>query len=152
MPTFPDLEGLVNDGKIARPANRPNSKSSCVHSFSGTARDSVRVTRPFLCPARLQDPAHAEGAAAKAGPEEADGLPSLSVRECAASASFWLLFVTFGLGTGCGLMFVNNLGAQPACPVNPTSATCCHAHPDVLPLTTILHHSTFPYGSGSNGV
>jgi hypothetical protein len=36
--------------------------------------------------------------------------PALTVRECCASSSFWLLFVVFGMGTGLGLMFVNNLG------------------------------------------
>lgn len=37
----------------------------------------------------------------------------LKLWECAASLNFWLLFLVFGMGTGTGLMFVNNLGAQP---------------------------------------
>ncbi len=40
---------------------------------------------------------------------------ALTVRECCASLNFWLLFFVFGVGTGIGLMFVNNLG------------TCSHA-------------------------
>lgn len=36
--------------------------------------------------------------------------PSLTLRECALSLNFWLLFFVFGCGTGVGLMFVNNLG------------------------------------------
>lgn len=43
--------------------------------------------------------------------------PALTVRECCASLSFWLLFAVFGTGTGLGLMFVNNLG-EPC-------ITCC---------------------------
>ena len=39
-------------------------------------------------------------------------LPSMTVWACCTSANFWLLFVVFGAGTGCGLMFVNNLGAH----------------------------------------
>ncbi|KAK9904691.1 hypothetical protein WJX75_000633 [Coccomyxa subellipsoidea] len=34
----------------------------------------------------------------------------LKLWECAASLNFWLLFLVFGVGTGIGLMFVNNLG------------------------------------------
>ncbi|EIE19129.1 Nodulin-like-domain-containing protein [Coccomyxa subellipsoidea C-169] len=36
--------------------------------------------------------------------------PNLKLWECAASLNFWLLFLVFGVGTGIGLMFVNNLG------------------------------------------
>ena len=39
-------------------------------------------------------------------------LPSMTVWACCTSANFWLLFVIFGVGTGCGLMFVNSLGAH----------------------------------------
>ena len=39
-------------------------------------------------------------------------VPSMTVWACCASANFWLLFVIFGAGTGCGLMFVNSLGAH----------------------------------------
>ena len=42
--------------------------------------------------------------------ESATGPPALTVRECCASLNFWLLFTIFGIGTGLGLMFVNNLG------------------------------------------
>ena len=38
---------------------------------------------------------------------------ALTVRECCASLNFWLLFTVFGVGTGVGLMFVNNLGKSP---------------------------------------
>ncbi len=38
--------------------------------------------------------------------------PDLKLWECAASINFWLLFLVFGVGTGIGLMFVNNLGEQ----------------------------------------
>lgn len=37
----------------------------------------------------------------------------LKLWECAASLNFWLLFLVFGMGTGTGLMFVNNLGTYP---------------------------------------
>ena len=41
---------------------------------------------------------------------------ALTVGECCASLNFWLLFTVFGVGTGLGLMFVNNLGKRPHTP------------------------------------
>ena len=39
--------------------------------------------------------------------------PDLSPLQCAASLDFWLLFLIFGMGAGCGLLFINNVGAWP---------------------------------------
>ena len=35
----------------------------------------------------------------------------LTLVQCAASPDYWLLFGVLGAGTGCGLLFSNNLGA-----------------------------------------
>lgn len=35
----------------------------------------------------------------------------LTLVQCAASPDYWLLFAVLGAGTGCGLLFSNNLGA-----------------------------------------
>lgn len=43
-------------------------------------------------------------------PDEPDA-SDLTPLQCAASLDFWLLFVVFGIGAGCGLMLINNLGA-----------------------------------------
>ena len=42
-------------------------------------------------------------------PDEPDA-SDLTPLQCAASLDFWLLFVVFGIGAGCGLMLINNLG------------------------------------------
>ena len=36
----------------------------------------------------------------------------LTLVQCAASPDYWLLFGVLGAGTGCGLLFSNNLGAR----------------------------------------
>jgi hypothetical protein len=43
-------------------------------------------------------------------PDEPDA-SDLTPLQCAASLDFWLLFVVFGIGAGCGLMLIKNLGA-----------------------------------------
>ena len=53
--------------------------------------------------------------------EAVGGPPALTVRECCASLNFWLLFTVFGVGTGLGLMFVNNLGEPHIRPLRPVS-------------------------------
>ena len=55
-------------------------------------------------------PSQAAGTNCSRNAESATGPPALTVRECCASLNFWLLFTIFGVGTGLGLMFVNNLG------------------------------------------
>jgi hypothetical protein len=40
--------------------------------------------------------------------------PYFAPLQCAASLDFWLLFIVFGIGAGCGLMLINNLGASSA--------------------------------------
>lgn len=45
-------------------------------------------------------------------PDEPDA-SDLTPLQCAASLDFWLLFVVFGTGAGCGLLLINNLGALP---------------------------------------
>ena len=55
-------------------------------------------------------PSQGAAGSCAADAESAAGPPALTVRECCASLDFWLLFVVFGVGTGLGLMFVNNLG------------------------------------------
>ena len=54
---------------------------------------------------------------------------ALTVRECCASLNFWLLFTVFGVGTGIGLMFVNNLGM---CPTAALQLTCADVHEDSI--------------------
>ena len=58
---------------------------------------------------------HCEGPAQgqDAGVQRTMKPAALTVRECCASLNFWLLFTVFGVGTGIGLMFVNNLGVSP---------------------------------------
>jgi hypothetical protein len=48
------------------------------------------------------------GAAAAVAPAD------LSLVQCAASPDYWALFGVLGAGTGCGLLFSNNLGARRA--------------------------------------
>ena len=38
--------------------------------------------------------------------------PNLSPLQCARSLDFWLLFLVFGTGAGCGILFINNVGGR----------------------------------------
>jgi hypothetical protein len=42
---------------------------------------------------------------------DASATPNLSPLQCARSLDFWLLFLVFGTGAGCGILFINNVGA-----------------------------------------
>jgi hypothetical protein len=62
----------------------------------------------------------------------------LKLWECAASLNFWLLFLVFGVGTGIGLMFVNNLG-EPI-PLNHLTAMSLPQHLAVAPSSHAHSH------------
>ena len=66
----------------------------------------------------------------------------LTLRECLASLDFWLLWLVFGIGAGCGLQLINNLGAaafpRPRGIISPLPRPCAdvascmvepHCHP-----------------------
>ena len=61
----------------------------------------------FLCSVMTTD-RRAVRAASAVG--DASATPSLSPLQCARSLDFWLLFLVFGIGAGCGILFINNVG------------------------------------------
>lgn len=64
---------------------------------------------------RQAAPAPAHGPVWRA-PRLALAPAELTLVQCAASPDYWLLFGVLGAGTGCGLLFSNNLGAcKPGC-------------------------------------
>lgn len=75
------------------------------------------------------------GAAGQAVPKQ-----ELKLWECGASLNFWLLFAVFGMGTGTGLMFVNNLGAQlDSLTSQPCVRMACIAWHDICSAVVCAH-------------
>lgn len=69
---------------------------------------SICTIRMFIETSPSECPVPAAGPEAVV-PDEPDA-SDLTPLQCAASLDFWLLFVVFGIGAGCGLMLINNLG------------------------------------------
>ncbi|CAL5224648.1 g7366 [Coccomyxa viridis] len=80
-------------------------------SSSATAeKGAAGIQEPLLASCQDLQPSQGLERDCSRNAESATAPPALTVRECCASLNFWLLFATFGTGTGLGLMFVNNLG------------------------------------------
>ncbi|CAK0787583.1 hypothetical protein CVIRNUC_010805 [Coccomyxa viridis] len=91
---------LCNDGLQSRRQSGDGTVWVHVRSSAPAAKGSDDVQEPLLPRSRGQD----------TGAQRIMKPAALTVRECCASLNFWLLFFVFGVGTGIGLMFVNNLG------------------------------------------
>ena len=84
-----------------------------------TAQDSLNAERACLqCIPPLRLPPTCSAAMLVARDElgstvgSASRLPEMAPLQCARSLDFWLLFLVFGIGAGCGLLFINNVGAR----------------------------------------
>lgn len=78
------------------------------HSWEGD--DVVDVLAATATGDIMSSPA----AGAPLGTLPAEPLKDLTLRECVVSLNFWLLWVVFAIGAGCGLQLINNIGKRPA--------------------------------------
>ncbi|CAL8464603.1 g4138 [Coccomyxa elongata] len=115
--SFRDEEKSAGGEAAVREGTKAHLQDGGQVCTGGTELDA-----PLLGAASLPD--HIDGTdtqGVEVGPRHASKAPvglagaavqkqELKLWECAASLNFWLLFLVFGMGTGTGLMFVNNLG------------------------------------------